>query len=93
MLAEHGTVRAAQQRRGLGATGRTRGDCRSRQSSGFLSGSLKFRRRVLEGGATQMTVSRRFAAILAADVAGYFRLMGWDEEFTLERLKAHRRES
>jgi len=40
-----------------------------------------------------MTVSRRFAAILAADVAGYFRLMGWDEEFTLERLKAHRRES
>ena len=37
-------------------------------------------------------VERRFAAILAADVAGYSRLMGADEEGTLERLKAHRRE-
>ena len=32
------------------------------------------------------------AAILAADVAGYSRLMGEDEEGTLARLKAHRRE-
>jgi TolB-like protein/class 3 adenylate cyclase/tetratricopeptide (TPR) repeat protein len=39
-----------------------------------------------------MTVSRRLAAILAADVAGYSRLMGADEEGTLDRLKAHRRE-
>jgi class 3 adenylate cyclase/tetratricopeptide (TPR) repeat protein len=37
-------------------------------------------------------VQRRLAAILAADVAGYSRLMGADEEGTLERLKAHRRE-
>jgi adenylate cyclase len=37
-------------------------------------------------------VERRLAAILAADVAGYSRLMGVDEEGTLERLKAHRRE-
>ena len=36
-------------------------------------------------------VERRLAAILAADVAGYSRLMGADEEGTLERLKAHRR--
>ena len=36
-------------------------------------------------------VQRRLAAILAADVAGYSRLMGVDEEGTLERLKAHRR--
>src|SRR5262245_45533016 len=36
--------------------------------------------------------SRHLAAILAADVAGYSRLMGGDEEGTLERLKAHRRE-
>jgi len=36
--------------------------------------------------------SRRLAAILAADVAGYSRLMGADEEGTLERLKALRRE-
>ena len=32
---------------------------------------------------------RRLAAILAADVAGYSRLMGTDEEGTHERLKAH----
>src|SRR5690348_1120474 len=32
---------------------------------------------------------RRLAAILAADVAGYSRLMGADEEGTHERLKAH----
>ena len=35
---------------------------------------------------------RRLAAILAADVAGYSRLMSADEEGTFERLKAHRRE-
>ena len=33
---------------------------------------------------------RRLAAILAADVAGYSRLMGADEEGTLRDLKAHR---
>jgi TolB-like protein/class 3 adenylate cyclase len=37
-------------------------------------------------------VQRRLAAILAADVAGYSRLMGEDEEGTHERLKAHFRE-
>jgi adenylate cyclase len=37
-------------------------------------------------------VERRLAAILAADVAGYSRLMGADEEGTLERLKSHRRQ-
>jgi adenylate cyclase len=36
--------------------------------------------------------TRRLAAILAADVAGYSRLMGEDEEGTLERLKALRHE-
>lgn len=35
-------------------------------------------------------VERRLAAILAADVAGYSRLMDADEESTLERLKALR---
>src|SRR6516162_6952288 len=39
-----------------------------------------------------MTAIRRLAAILAADVAGYSRLMGADEEGTHERLKAHFRE-
>jgi adenylate cyclase len=37
-------------------------------------------------------VQRRLAAILAADVAGYSRLVGFDEEGTLARLKVHRRE-
>src|SRR5712692_7526935 len=37
-------------------------------------------------------VERRLAAILAADVAGYSRLMGRDEAGTLARLRAHRRE-
>jgi adenylate cyclase len=35
-------------------------------------------------------VERRLAAIMAADVAGYSRLMGVDEEDTLRRLNAHR---
>jgi TolB-like protein/class 3 adenylate cyclase len=39
-----------------------------------------------------MASTRRLAAILAADVAGYSRLMGADEEGTHERLKALRRE-
>src|ERR1700674_1139083 len=38
------------------------------------------------------SANRRLIAILAADVAGYSRLMGSDEEGTLARLKAHRRE-
>lgn len=37
-------------------------------------------------------LERRLAAVLAADVAGYSRLMGADERGTLEALKAHRRE-
>ena len=35
---------------------------------------------------------RKLAAILAADVAGYSRLTGADEEGTHERLKAHLRQ-
>jgi class 3 adenylate cyclase/pimeloyl-ACP methyl ester carboxylesterase len=37
-------------------------------------------------------IERRLAAILAADIAGYSRLMGIDEVGTLQALKAHRRE-
>ena len=37
-------------------------------------------------------IQRRLAAILAADVVGYSRLMGADEVGTLTTLKAHRRE-
>src|SRR6202022_571903 len=39
-----------------------------------------------------MPSTRRLAAILAADVAGYSRLMGADEQGTHERLKAHLRQ-
>ena len=39
-----------------------------------------------------MPATRKLAAILAADVAGYSRLMGADEEGTLALLKAHRSE-
>ena len=37
-------------------------------------------------------VDRRLAAIFAADVAGYSRLTGADEEGTLQQRKAHRKE-
>jgi class 3 adenylate cyclase/pimeloyl-ACP methyl ester carboxylesterase len=42
--------------------------------------------------ARQQQPVRHLAAIFAADVAGYSRLMGADEEGTLAKLKAHRRE-
>ena len=41
---------------------------------------------------TAERVERRLAAVLAADVAGYSRLMGGDEEGTLARLKAARKD-
>src|SRR6516225_9422907 len=41
---------------------------------------------------SERRVERRLAAILAADVAGYSRLVGEDEEGTLERLRVVRRE-
>ena len=43
-------------------------------------------------GLASERVERRLTAILAADVAGYSRLTGADEEGTLERLRALRRE-
>ena len=39
-----------------------------------------------------MSQTRRLTAILAADVAGYSRLMGTDEEGTHDRLKGHLQE-
>src|SRR5947207_7115920 len=44
------------------------------------------------GETMKQPVERRLAAILAADVAGYSRLMGADEEGTHERLQSHVRE-
>ena len=37
-------------------------------------------------------MERRLAAILAADMAGYSRLMEHDEEGVIERQNLHRRE-
>src|SRR6516162_7406959 len=50
---------------------------------------LELRISSTRGPAPAMASTRRLAAILAADVAGYSRLMGLDEEGTHERLKAH----
>jgi adenylate cyclase len=44
------------------------------------------------GTSVQDRIGRRLAAILAADVAGYSRLTGLDEEGTLKRLRKLRRE-
>jgi adenylate cyclase len=55
--------------------------------TGFLP-HLGRRDTVIDGKA----VERRLAAILAADVVGYSRLMGIDEVGTLRQLTAHRRE-
>jgi adenylate cyclase len=41
---------------------------------------------------SEKRLDRRLAAVLAADVVGYSRLMGTDEAGTLEALKRHRRE-
>jgi len=48
--------------------------------------------RLWEGTLSEERVERRLAAILAADVAGYSRLIEGDEEGTLGRLKALRAE-
>src|SRR5215475_10246639 len=44
------------------------------------------------GASARDRIGRRLAAILAADVAGYGRLTGLDEEGTLKRLRKLRRE-
>ncbi len=44
-----------------------------------------------EGRPSRMTTTRRLAAILAADVVGYSRVMGADVVATLQALKEHRR--
>jgi len=57
----------------------------------LVKGMLKLpdRREAMTDG---KPVERRLAAILAADVVGYSRLMGADEVGTLRALSAHRRE-
>jgi adenylate cyclase len=67
-----------------------RGD-RVAQGRAFVHGGTGDHSRGSREAVTAATM-RRLAAILAADVAGYSRLMGADEEGTLNRLKAHRRQ-
>src|ERR1700754_2211397 len=57
-------------------------------SEPLIEGKFKAPRIGRGSGAMQ----RRLAAVLAADVSGYSRLMGADEIGTLGALKAHRRE-
>jgi len=45
-----------------------------------------------DAAVARLDMERRLTAIFAADVAGYSRLIGADEEGTLERFAAHRRE-
>src|SRR6516225_515711 len=55
-------------------------------------GPRSYARRPAQGRLEGMSQTRRLAAILAADVSGYSRLIGADEAGTLERLKTLRRE-
>jgi adenylate cyclase len=61
---------------------------------GAVPGALPNREALFLAGRlmSESRVERRLAAILAADVVGYSRLVGEDEEGTLERLRVLRRE-
>ena len=43
-------------------------------------------------GETHVESPRRLVTIVAADIAGYSRLVGMDEEGTIARIKRHRRD-
>jgi class 3 adenylate cyclase len=74
------------------------GDPAARQNAQHIAGGRVSQPEPVNAAADDATrtqsanVERKLAAILAADVVGYSRLMGLDEESTLEHLKAHRRE-
>ena len=61
-------------------------------SPGLSKVVRRFRSDRAGNAANRQRVERRLAAILAADVAGYSRLMTADEEGTHFRLVTHRRE-
>jgi len=74
----------AEIRRCMTQTSRAAGATLASSHTGFKTGS-----RTAMGAAPEISPVRRLVAVLAADVAGYSRLMGADEEGTYERLKAH----
>src|SRR6516162_3230555 len=74
----------AEIRRCMTQTSRAAGATLVSSHNGFKTGSS-----TAMGAAQEISPVRRLAAILAADVAGYSRLMGTDEEGTYERLKVH----
>jgi formylglycine-generating enzyme required for sulfatase activity/class 3 adenylate cyclase len=57
-----------------------------------MSGNVYRIERGQDGGGPEAGPARRLAAILAADIVGYSRLMGLDEEGTHARIKRQRRE-
>jgi len=71
-------------RRCIPQTCRAAGARLASSHTGFKTGSS-----TAMGAAPEISPVRRLAAVLAADVAGYSRLMGADEEGTYERLKVH----
>src|SRR5690349_7380714 len=58
---------------------------------GARRGRILCRRPALRRVARRMNATRRLTAILAADIAGYSRLMGADEAGTAQRVRDHRR--
>src|SRR5262249_2801119 len=63
-----------------------------RDHCGQTRGDRQFHQVVQGSDMESKAVQRRLAAILAADVVGYSRLMHTDEVSTLTMLKSHRRE-
>jgi class 3 adenylate cyclase/FixJ family two-component response regulator len=77
--ARHGCKPAEQRQRRSNHRGFSRADCEMGSSDTAVA-------------SLEVSAARRLAAVLAADVSGYSRLMGMNEERTLERLMGHRRD-
>jgi class 3 adenylate cyclase/FixJ family two-component response regulator len=74
----HGSKPVEQRRRRSNHRGFSRADCEVGSSDTVVA-------------ELEVCTARRLAAVLAADVSGYSRLMGMNEEKTLKRLMGHRR--
>ena len=74
----HGCKPVEQRQRRSNHRGFSRADCEMGSSDTAVA-------------ALEVSAARRLAAVLAADVSGYSRLMGMNEERTLKRLMGHRR--
>jgi adenylate cyclase len=79
-------------RRARRSTGADPGRGGSRRAQSIVPFAPQFWNPFLSGEGSLEKVQRKLAAIVAADVVGYSRLMGLDEAATLARLKLLRRE-